>query len=166
MNINYKEVVRSKVFSGFIFGLGTVLILAIVFQAGMYVGLKKANFSQRLGENYGRIFGDERRPALPGGMFDGMPFDNLPGGHGAAGIVVKVSSSTLVVAEPNNIEKIVLIGEKTIIRRFQDQIKSTDIITGDFVSILGEANDKGEIEAKLVRVLPTPPAASSTIKTN
>jgi hypothetical protein len=39
-----------------------------------------------------------------GGMFEGMPFDNLPGSHGAVGVAVKISSSTIVVAEPNNIE--------------------------------------------------------------
>jgi len=157
MNFNPKEFFQSKVFLGFIIGIATFLILAIVFQAGVFVGLKKAGFSQRLGENYGRIFGEEKGPGMMVGMFEGIPFDNLPGGHGAVGVVMKISSSTIVVAEPNNIEKIILFGEETSIRKAQEEIKTGDIVVGDFVSIIGEANSQGEIEAKLVRVLPPPP---------
>ena len=100
------------------------------------------------------------------GVFAGLPFDNLPGSHGAVGQVIKVSSSTLVVAEPNNVEKVVLVGNQTITRQYRDQIKAQDIVVGDFVSILGEANAKGEIDAKFIRVLPPPLSASSTLKNN
>jgi hypothetical protein len=155
MNFNPKEFFQSKVFLGFIIGIAAFLILAIVFQAGVFVGFKKAGFSQRLGENYGRIFGDDKRPQM-GGMFEGMPFDNIPGGHGAVGKVVKISTSTIVVAEPNNIEKVILFGQETSIRKARAEIKAGDIVVGDFVSIIGEANSQGEIEAKLIRVLPPP----------
>jgi hypothetical protein len=164
INFNFKEVVQSKMFKGFIIGLATFLVLVIVFQAGVFVGFKKAGFSQMLGENYGRIFGDEKRPGMMGGMFEGIPFDNLPGGHGAVGAVIKVSTSTIVVAEPNNIEKIVLLNDQTIIRKARDEVKIKDIVIGDFVSIIGEANSKGEIEAKLVRIMPPPPFVSSIPK--
>lgn len=164
--MNLKEFSQSKVFKGFIIGLGTFLIVLVIFQAGVFVGFRKAGFSQRLGENYGRIFGDDKRPSnMMNGMFEGMPFDNLPGGHGAVGPVIKVSLSTIVVAEPNNIEKMILIGDKTIIRKFRDEIKISDILTGDFVSVIGEANSKGEIEAKLIRVMPESLVASSTLST-
>jgi hypothetical protein len=156
MNFNPKEFFQSKVFLGFIIGIAAFLILAIVFQVGVFVGFKKAGFSQRLGENYGRIFGDDKRPQM-GGMFEGMPFDNIPGGHGAVGKVVKISASTIVVAEPNNIEKVILFVQETSIRKAREEIKAGDIVVGDFVSIIGEANSQGEIEAKLIRVLPPPP---------
>lgn len=162
--MNFKEGVQSKMFKGFIFGIATFLVLVIVFQVGVFVGFKKANFSQRLGENYGRIFGEEKNMGMMDGMFKGLPFDNLPGGHGAVGAVVKVDTSTIVVSEPNNIEKIVLLDEKTVIRKAREEIKIEDIALGDFVSIIGEANEKGEIQAKLVRILPPPPFASSTSK--
>ena len=166
MNFNFKECVQSKTFKGFMVGIGFFLILMIVFQVGVFVGFKKADFSERLGGNYGQIFGDDKRPPLPGGMFAGLPIDNLPGSHGAVGQVIKVSSSTLVVAEPNNVEKVVLVGNQTITRQYRDQIKAQDIVVGDFVSILGEANAKGEIDAKFIRVLPPPLSASSTLKNN
>lgn len=156
MNFSPKEFFQSKVFLGFIIGIATFLILAIVFQVGVFVGFKKASFSQRLGENYGRIFGDDKAPQM-GGMFAGMPFDNIPGGHGAVGKVIKTSTSTIVVAEPNNIEKVILLNQETSIREARGEIKAGDITVGDFVSIIGEANSQGEIEAKLVRVLPPPP---------
>jgi hypothetical protein len=101
---------------------------------------------------------------MMGGMFEGIPFDNLPGGNGAVGAVIKVSTSTIVVAEPNNIEKIVLLNDQTIIRKARDEVKIKDIVIGDFVSIIGEANSKGEIEAKLVRIMPPPPFVSSIPK--
>lgn len=159
INFNFKEFFHSKVFSGFIFGLATFLVLTIVFQIGVFVGFKKAHFSQKLGENYGRIFGEEKRPKGQEEFFD-MPFDNLPGGHGAVGAIIKVSTSTLVVAEPNNLEKIIRLGEKTIIRKAREEISGAGINVGDFVSIIGEANDQGEIEAKFIRVLPPPPVKS------
>jgi hypothetical protein len=164
MNFNFKEGVQSKMFKGFIIGIATVLVLMIVFQAGIFVGFRKANFSQRLGENYGRIFGDGKRSNIMDEMFRGMSFDNLPGGHGAVGAVIKVSSSTIIVSEPNNIEKIVLLNGETAIRKARDEVKIKDIVIGDFVSIIGESNIKGEIEAKLVRIMPPPPFASSTPK--
>jgi hypothetical protein len=164
MNFNFKECVQSKMFKGFIIGIATFLVLVIVFQAGVFVGFKKAGFSQRLGENYGRIFGDQKGPEMMDGMFKGLPFDNLPGGHGAVGVVIKVSSSTIVVSEPNNIEKIVLLNGETAIRKARDEINIENIVIGDFVSIIGESNSKGEIEAKLVRIMPPPPFANSIPK--
>ena len=156
--INIKEGIQSKTFKGVIIGIVIVLVLAVVFQAGMFLGLKKAEFSGRLGENYNRIFGEQRGPA--------MPFDNISGGHGAVGPVIRVSTSTLIVAEQNNIEKIVLMSDQTLVRKFRDDIKPSGINVGDFVSVLGEANNQGEIDARFIRVMPAPMAASSTIKTN
>jgi hypothetical protein len=51
-----------------------------------------------------------------------------------------------------------LIGDKTIIRKAREEITLKNIIVGDFLSVVGEANNKGEIEAKLVRVMPSPGA--------
>ena len=163
--MNFKEFSQSKGFRGFIIGVGVFIILAFVFQAGMFVGLKKAEFSGRLGENYGRIFGEERGPGMMNGTF-GMPFDNIPGGHGAVGEVLKISSSTIVVAEPGNVEKIVTINGETIIRKNRDEIKTNNIKVGDFVSVLGEANNNAEIEARFIRVMPGSVAATTTIKNN
>lgn len=165
MNFNLKDIAKSKIFFGFIIGIATLLVIAVVFQAGMFVGLKKAEFSGRLGENYGRIFNDTNGPGMMKGSFGGMPFNNLPGGHGAVGSVIKVSSSTLVVAEPNNIEKIILISDDTIIRKFRNEIKVSDILVGDSVSVIGEADNSSEIEAKFIRVLPSLPTSSSTLIT-
>jgi hypothetical protein len=80
--------------------------------------------------------------------------DSLPGAHGAVGEVLKVSSSTLVVAEPNNLEKVIRVSSTTAIRKFRDTITILDIKVGDFISVLGEANGQGEIDAKLVRIMP------------
>ena len=156
MNFNFKEMVQSKIFTRIILGLGVVLILAVIFQAGVFTGLEKAEYSGRLGENYERIFTDNGRPPMMNRVLGGTPMGNLAGNHGAVGMVIKVSSSTLVVAEPNNLEKIISVNDKTIIRKFRDQILIGGIQVGDSVSILGGANDKGEIVAQFIRVMPKP----------
>ena len=166
MNFNYKKIIESKKFRNLIIGIAFFLILIIVFQLGIFVGIKKAEFSERLGQNYGRIFDNNGQSPMMNNIFNGIPFDNLPGGHGAIGTVVKVSSSTLVVAEPNNIEKIVLIEDETLIRKFRENIKPSDIAVGDSVSVIGEANNDSKIEAKFIRVMPSLPIASSTLKIN
>jgi hypothetical protein len=165
--MNIKEFSQSKILKGIIIGFSIFFILTFVFQMGQYFGLRKALYLERLEDNYGQIFGEERHPAnMMGGMFDNLPFDNLPGSHGAAGAVIKVSSTTLVVAEPGNVEKIVTVNDKTLIRKGRGQIDLDDVLIGDAVSIIGDANDHGIIVAKLVRVLPSRPvAATSTIKT-
>lgn len=136
--------------------LAVLLIALIIFQAGIFVGYKKAIFSGRLGDGYERAFDNKNNPS-PFGFFG----KDLPGGHGAAGKIVRINLPAIVVATPDNVEKTVLIGTDTIIRQSRNTAKAEDLKVGDFIVALGTPDETGEVEAKLVRLMPPPPGNPS-----
>ena len=131
--------------------LGVILFL-VVFQAGMFIGFHKASFAFRGGENYYRAF-DRNGKRANMGMMD---FDDVPGGHGAIGKVISIASTTLVVSAPDNIEKIIHILPDTLVKKFRDAGTSTDIVIGDYIVVIGNPNEKGQVDAKLIRIMPAP----------
>lgn len=80
--------------------------------------------------------------------------DDLSASHGVSGRVVSLSLPTFIVAAPNNLEKTVVVSDKTIIRKFRDTVTQNDIQPDDFVVVLGEPEPTGEIEARFVRIAP------------
>ncbi len=157
--IKIKNIWQSKFFRGATSSLLVLIILLCVFQAGRFVGFHQASFSYRLGDNYYRAF--EGGP-LSGGMMRGNPFGDLPGGHGAAGKIIKVSLPTIVISTPDNLEKTILINDKTLVRHFRGNASSSLLKVGDMVVIIGEPNQDSAIEAKLIRLLPPPPLTASS----
>ena len=143
-------------------GLGSLVAVIIVFQAGEYVGFRKAQFAESFGDNFQRNFIGARH-----GAATNVFFDDMPGGHGAIGKVVSVSLPTFVVEGPDNIEKIVMIDDDTVFRSFRNAATTTDLSPDQYVVVLGSPEDDGKIDAKLVRIIPPPsgvsfPTASST----
>jgi hypothetical protein len=134
-------------------GLAILVLALLIFQAGIIVGYHKAAFSFRFGDNYYRGF--ER------GGPRGFPAD-LPGGHGAIGKIVKINLPTITVIGPDNIEKIIVITDDTLVRHFRAEAKVTDLKVGDFIVTIGSPDDEGRVVAKLVRLMPPPPTATST----
>jgi len=119
-----------------IYKIGVAIIIAFgVFQAGVFVGFHKARFMNRFGDNY---------------------MKNVPGGHGAIGKVISVASSTIVVSE-KNVEKIVAINAETKIAQRRNSATSTDIKAGDFIVVIGEPDETGQVVAKFIRLMPPPP---------
>lgn len=152
--MNYKDFYQSKLFLRLLYVIGGVAVLLIVFYAGMVAGSHRALFAVRWGENYERNFlGSMRGSLLPRegrGLF--------PNSHGTFGPVLKIdsASSTLAIAGDDGVEKSVLVGTSTIIRRYQSSIKITDLKVGDDVVVFGAPNQLGQITAGLIRVLPSP----------
>ena len=146
---------QSKNFKVVFILIGALIVCLLSFQAGLIVGFKKANFSFRWGENYHRNFGG------PGKGF-GSDFGdrNFIDAFGTFGQIIKIEGSSLVIKGREDIEKIVLVSDQTIIKRFQDNIKLTDLKVDDYIVIIGEPNTSGQTEAKLIRVMPTPPTAT------
>jgi hypothetical protein len=155
---NIKEFTQSKSFQGILIGILISIVVLLIFQAGVMVGQHKAGFGDRMGEHFERNFVDmERYENLPPPMAFGFGEMLPPGGHGAAGQVISVALPTFVIAGPDNLERTVVVNDETVIRQFRDEVNKENIETGRFVVVLGEPNDKGEIEAKLIRFLPPPP---------
>ncbi len=150
-----------------------LIVLFFAFRLGMVVGYRQAYFSYRWGENYHRNFGGPR-----GGFFEGFFSDrkDFIESHGTFGQIVKIDftvstssaqtsstpAATLVVKGGNDVEKIILVKDDAVITRFRQEAKLADLKVGDYIVVIGRPNDSGQIEAKLIRIMPPPPFSIST----
>ena len=140
-----------------IIGLVSFTALVLVFGAGVKVGALKARYSYRWAENYHKNFAGPR-----GGFFDnfrrGFDDDDFIEAHGVFGSVIKIDTSTssgqatLIVKGKDNVEKTILIFDKTTISNRRDVIKFDGLKIDDQVVIIGSPNEQGQIEAKFIRV--------------
>ncbi|MDE1875043.1 MAG: hypothetical protein KGI79_00225 [Patescibacteria group bacterium] len=131
-----------------------VIAALLVFQAGVFVGYHKALFSYRGDERY---FGMIEKPA------PGMAIDDFSPSHGAVGKVVSVTLPSFVVESPDNREETVIVDNGTSVRMFRGNASTTDIKPDEFVVVLGEPDQAGDIEARFVRVMPAPGGATTTL---
>ncbi|MFA6421819.1 MAG: hypothetical protein WCV92_00210 [Candidatus Buchananbacteria bacterium] len=141
--------------NGFKLGLwiiGIIILVAIAFVGGMYVGFEKASFSYQWGENYHRNFAGPKDGF--GREFMGRDFMEA---HGIFGQIIKIDGNTIIVKGNDNTEKSILVSDKTVINRFKDKIKIGDLKTDDGIVVIGDPNGSGQIEAKLIRVMPAFP---------
>lgn len=175
MPIDFNKIFQSKVFSGCILALVVLIILGLVFAAGTAVGFKKADFSYRFGDNYHKNFAGggcqaDRGPnamvgAIAGGRPDMMGCANggeYIDGHGVIGQIITINSDTIVIKDRDNVEKIISVDSQTLINRFRESIKISDLKAGDSVVIIGEPGTDSKISAKLIRVMPAPPAGNQS----
>ena len=146
-----KKIFETKKFEKVVLVVGILILVLVIFQAGVFVGFHKASFSNRWGENYRETFGGRR-----GGMMGMMWRDNdYSTAHGAVGKIIKLELPKIMVIGPDNIEKIVVIGSDTTILSFRNNINTTDLKIGDYIVTIGSPNSLGEIEAKLIRLMPS-----------
>lgn len=138
--------------------LGGAAFAILIFGVGMMVGETKAKFSYRWAESYhknfagprGGFFGDwQRIPPRPGDFIEG---------HGAFGTIIKIDKDALIVKGQDEIEKTVLVKEDTAVARFRDKIQPADLKIDDFIVVIGQPNEAGQIVAKLIRVMPPSPS--------
>lgn len=130
-----------------------LVIASLIFQAGVFVGFHKASFGHNWENNYEKNFGMMHRG--PGGQAFGM-YDRLPNAHGAIGKIIKAEPSSIIVLDKDGTEKIVLISEDTKIRTPDGDGTVTNLTVDSFVVVIGSPTSDGQIEAKLVRIIPTP----------
>lgn len=149
--------IKSKKVAVLIAVLFSLAILVGTFSMGVVVGFRKARFSYAWGESYHRNFGGPR-----GGFFAGM-FRDFAGrdfteSHGTFGQIIKIDGSSLVVESRDNIEKVIIVNDNTDIRSGRSAIKLGDLKANDYITVIGEPDDKGQIVAKFIRVmlLPSP----------
>jgi hypothetical protein len=144
--MNFKEIFKLVHFNKLLIVLVAIVALVFVFTMGLFIGHEKARFSQRWGENYyGNIMGKR-------GM---MNFDR-PGfnAHGGLGQIIKIDGNSIIIKDQANVEKTILITDKTAIIKDNHNIKITDLKVDDKVVAIGQPNNQGQIEPKLIRVLP------------
>jgi len=144
-----------------IIGLTGFVIVFLIFGLGIFIGEKKAGFSYRWAEQYHKNFAGPQ-----GGFFDEwqkFPGRDFIGAHGVFGQIIKIDGSTVIIKGSDNMEKILLIEDDTIIERFREAIKINDLKVDDYIVVIGEPNDAGQIEAKFIRLLPNPGETSFNV---
>lgn len=153
--MDIKKITSTKYFARIVYAILALIVLLIVFRAGMIVGYHKAKFSFQMGENYYRMFeGTEHRGMPPFNVFDGER--DLPNAHGVVGKIIRVEPDTLSVIGKDDVEKTVLISKETSIRKFRQTIHIDELKLGDDIVVIGTPNDNGEIVAQLIRIIPPP----------
>jgi hypothetical protein len=145
--------IKPELLKKILWGIGILFAVLVIFNAGVFVGYKKASFSYGFGDNYYRAFGRDRNKPLQRPPF----FENFPISHGATGEILKINIPYLIMESPEGIEKIIKMSNGTKIRYMREEIKQSDIKTGDFAVVIGNPNEKSEIEASFIRLLPPPP---------
>jgi len=146
-----KKFVDSKLFVKTLYGIGILLAVMIVFRAGIAVGLHEASFGQDWNNHYNENFG--RGPREMNSLSMMNPFPNA---NGAIGKIIKIELPTVIVEDKDGTEKVIVINDDTKIRNTQNDIKVADLKTDDFIVVIGSPNEQGQVEAKLIRVMPTP----------
>lgn len=159
MKNKIKKILESKNFRAVIYTIGVLLIIFLIFQAGMIVGFRKASFGRDWGDNYAMNFGGPQRGSKVMGMMGGEfgDFGNLPNAHGTIGKIIKIELPTIIVLdEQDNTEKVVVLSDQTEIRKVRDSIIKDELKIDDHIVVIGAPNSSGQIEARLIRFLPAP----------
>lgn len=148
------EFFKSKIFTGSLITIGMIVVLLLVFRAGMIFGYHRAVFSIGWGQNYEKNFVGPNKMI---GMM-GPRGKALIVAHGSNGQIIKIDTasgtSTITVKDQDGTEKSVLVTDNTLIRKFTQNIKRIDLREDDHVSVIGSPNPNGQIEAKLIRIFP------------
>lgn len=150
--MDLKNLSQSKTTKSVLLIIVGLVVLLLVFQAGVFVGYHKARFSARLGDNYRQNFGPGRGMGMMGPGF--FPDADLPGGHGATGRIVKINLPSVIVADRDGLEKVVTVATSTDIRSGRGAITPADLKVDDVIIAFGSPNEQGAIAAKLIRLLP------------
>lgn len=148
-----KHVVESKYFKVAAVTCGVLLVALISFAGGVKVGLHKAAFSARFGENYERNFLG-MSPSRGQGMMSRFDADDrgMRNPHGVGGEILSIAGDTLVIKNRNNQESSVRISDATVINKGSETLKLENLVAGDRIIVVGKPGDDGVVAAQLVRV--------------
>ncbi len=153
--INLKNIFESITLKHALCALGVLIAALLIFWLGITVGFHKADFSYRWGENYHRNFGGPRGGFIPDRFMPELGKDFI-NSNGTYGKIAKIELPTITVLS-DEAEKVVLIKDNTVIRRLKEEIKAQDLKLDEYIVVVGEPNDKAQIEAKLIRIMPGAP---------
>ena len=153
-NMKYKinKFVESKSFTRVVYALGIIVILFFVFQAGMFAGFKKASFNRDWGSNYEMNFGPRRINSL----FTQDNINGLSNAHGAIGKIIKMDYPNMIVLDKDQTEKDIIISNDTSILERNGKVTKDELAVDKYVIVIGNPNELGQIESKLIRIIPSP----------
>ncbi|HNZ86818.1 MAG TPA: hypothetical protein PLD95_04550 [bacterium] len=134
----------------------TFVIFLLGFQLGTMVGFKKAIFSYKWGENYHKNFAGPHDGFMRGMEIMRPENKRFIEPHGTIGEIIKIDNQSIIIKGQDNVEKIIIIKDDTAIRNLNMDVSITDLKVNDLIVVLGSPNDFGQIDAKLIRIIPKP----------
>lgn len=145
-----EEFFKSKRFFWAATSVAAVLAMALIFSAGVLVGVEKARFSYRWNDsNFLRATAKNS----PGPAFLDSGYLN---GHGATGAINKINGADLTILDIGGHEKIITLSGGVTIRQDNSNIAPGGLKVGDHIVVIGSPQDNGSISATLIRVLDDP----------
>lgn len=150
--MSIKEYLKSSNFKGILVGLCLAIVILIIFETGVAFGYHRANFRNHFGDNFNKNFVEPQFREFPNNMMKPSSFS-----FNCIGPILAINGEKIIVSDQDKLEKTVIINKETRIREFQSEIKPADLRVGDQIIIIGQPNSKAEIEARLIRRLPSPP---------
>jgi hypothetical protein len=155
------EFFRSRLFAGIIAGVGITLIAVFIFEVGVTVGYHEATFSEHWGSSYGNNFGGPSNTM-------GLPDNHLPQPNGTFGKIISISTATssasdtvITIENSQKPEQSVLVTSDTSIRDHENTVTVSSLTVGSYAVVVGDPDNQGEIEAKLIRLVPAPAGMTS-----
>lgn len=145
--------------------VGIIVIIAVgfgIFQAGVFVGFYKASFLFNFGDNYYKTFGEPNMHSNRGMMNITNDFkpnffrDELSGGHGVNGKIIKIDLPNIVILGQDNIEKIIEISTTTKIHQKREILSKEKLTLDQNVIIIGTPDSNGKVIANFIRIMPSP----------
>lgn len=131
---------------------GIVLVAVGSFAFGFSVGLHKARFSYRFGENYERNFMKADREEMKDRVMKKMDGKLFRSGHGVAGQILSIAEGSIIVSGPEGQENSVIVSDTTVIMKGGEKVSLADLSTSERIVVLGKPTDNGSIQADLIRV--------------
>lgn len=150
--------------------LAALVLVFLIFSAGIFVGARKARFACAWGDAYHRNFGAPNKefplgPNIPG-LGDKLPEMNdreFMNPNGVFGKIIKItknensaSSSEMIISGLDGLEQNVLVANNVNIKLFRDDINFDQLKADQYVAVIGDTDSTGQINAKLIRVIPAP----------
>ncbi len=155
-----KNFFETSIFTKLIVILGILAAALGIFWLGTVVGFRQAEYSSRWAGHYAEVFGGMRGPFSFGpGNIGGQGGDTIASSNGAVGTVMAVTLPTIAVKGSDEAEKVIVLGPKTLIRKFRSDATTTDIQVGDFLMAVGTPDEAGRIAATFVRIAPAMPTS-------
>jgi hypothetical protein len=144
-----KDFIRSSTAKRLVAAVAVILVIVVVFSAGVAVGYHRGVYLFQWNERYLRGFADPRSIFAP---FERMP--DSANSHGVVGKIVSVSLPSLMIQGKDSAEQVVAISATTTIRAFRDATSTSALKVGANVIVIGLPDKNGTIDAEFIRVMP------------
>jgi hypothetical protein len=148
LKTNIKKLYSSSGSTVVVVIVGGVVVGLLIFHAGVAYGERHA---------FGRMHGLGRGEPPPG--FGMLSHSFIPEGHGAVGTITALASSTMTLKLRDGGTQTIYIDSDTVIHGLTPSETLTSLKVGEDIAVIGEPDEDnaGQINAKLIRVLPPMP---------